>query len=147
MTVTIGYTTDDAFIAFALARGVTVTTPNASIYLTKAFDFMEAQCWKGQKTDYTQANDWPRNGVYVDGILLDSATVPVGIVKAQHVVALSIANGFDPLATVERAVKREKVDVLEVEYQPNASNAPIARSINAALADYIESTTAVMRVL
>jgi hypothetical protein len=147
MTVTIGYTTDDAFIAFALSRGVTVTTPNASIYLTKAFDFMEAQCWKGQKTDYTQANDWPRNGVYVDYVLLDSATVPVGIVKAQHVVALSIANGFDPLATVERAVKREKVDVLEVEYQPNASNAPIARSINAALADYIESSTAVMRVL
>jgi len=65
----------------------------------------------------------------------------------KHVVALSIANGFDPLATVERAVKREKVDVLEVEYQPNASNAPIARSINAALADYIESSTAVMRVL
>ena len=147
MTVTIGYTTDDAFIAFSLARGVTVTTPNASIYLTKAFDFMEAQCWKGQKTDYTQANDWPRNGVYVDYVLLDSVTVPVGIVKAQHVVALSIANGFDPLATVERAVKREKVDVLEVEYQPNASNAPIARSINAALADYIESSTAVMRVL
>jgi len=147
MTVTIGYTTDYAFIAFALARGVTVTTPNASIYLTKAFDFMEAQCWKGQKTDYTQTNDWPRNGVYVDYVLLDSATVPVGIVKAQHVVALSIANGFDPLATVERAVKREKVDVLEVEYQPNASNAPIARSINAALADYIESSTAVMRVV
>ena len=147
MTVTIGYTTDDAFIAFVLARGATVTTPNASIYLTKAFDFMEAQCWKGQKTDYTQANDWPRNGVYVDYVLLDSATVPVGIVKAQHVVALSIANGFDPLATVERAVKREKVDVLEVEYQPNASNAPIARSINAALADYLASDTAVMRVL
>lgn len=147
MTVTIGYTTDGAFIAFALARGVTVTTPNASIYLTKAFDFMDAQCWKGQKTDYLQANDWPRNGVYVDGFLLDSATVPVGIVKAQHVVALSIANGFDPLATVERAVKREKVDVLEVEYQPNASNAPIARSINAALSDYLASDTAVMRVL
>jgi len=147
MTVTIGYTTDNDFIAFALARGVTVTTPNASIYLTKAFDFMEAQCWKGQKTDYTQANDWPRNGVYVDYVLLDSATVPIGIIKAQHVIALSIANGFDPLATVERAVKREKVDVLEVEYQPNASNAPIARSINAALADYIASNTAVMRVL
>ena len=36
MTVTIGYTTDDDFIAFALARGVTVTAPNAAIVLTKS---------------------------------------------------------------------------------------------------------------
>ena len=61
---------------------------------------------------------WPRQYVYVDNVLLDSATVPSGIVKAQHVIALSIANGYDPLATIERTVKREKVDVLEVEYQP-----------------------------
>lgn len=147
MTVTIGYTTDDALIAFALARGVTISAPNAAIYLTKALDYLDSQNWKGYKTDYKQVLDWPRQYVYVDNVLLASDVVPSGIIKAQHVVALSIANGFDPLATVERAVKREKVDVLEVEYQPNASNAPIARSINAALADYIESATAVMRVL
>ena len=147
MTVTIGYTTDDALIAFALARGVTISAPNAAIYLTKSLDYLDSQNWKGYKTDDDQVLDWPRQYVYVDNVLLASDTVPSGIIKAQHVVALSIANGFDPLATVERAVKREKVDVLEVEYQPNASSAPIARSINAALADYIESATAVMRVL
>lgn len=147
MTVTIGYTTDDDFIAFSLARGVTVTTPNAAIYLTKAMDYMESKQYKGYKTDDAQVLDWPRQYVYVDNVLLDSAVVPSGIVKAQHIVALSIANGFDPLATIERAVKREKVDVLEVEYQPNASSAPIARSINAALADYVASSTSVMRSL
>ena len=41
MTVTIGYTTDDAFIAFALARGVTVTTPNAPIAKGRVFAFFE----------------------------------------------------------------------------------------------------------
>jgi len=147
MTVTIGYTTDNDFIAFALARGVTVTVPNAAIYLTKSLDYLESQSWKGYKTDDDQLLDWPRAYVYIDFKLLDSTTVPIGIIKAQHVIALSIANGFDPLATVERAVKREKVDVLEVEYQPNASSAPIARSISAALADYVSSNTAVMRVL
>jgi len=147
VTVTIGYTTDDDFIAFALARGVTVTTPNAAIYLTKAMDYMESKQYKGYKTDDAQVLDWPRQYVYVDNVLLASDTVPSGIVKAQHIVALSIANGFDPLATIERAVKREKVDVLEVEYQPNASSAPIARSINAALADYVASSTSVMRSL
>lgn len=147
MTVTIGYTTDDDFIAFALARGVTVTTPNAAIYLTKAMDYMESKQYKGYKTDDAQVLDWPRQYVYVDNVLLASDVVPSGIIKAQHVIALSIANGYDPLATVARAVKREKVDVLEVEYQPNASSAPIVRSINAALADYIASSTVVMRTL
>ena len=147
MTVTIGYTTDDAFIAFALARGVTVTAPNAAIDLTKALDYMETRQYKGYKTDNDQVLDWPRQYVYVDNVLLDSATVPSGIVKAQHVIALSIANGYDPLATIERAVKREKVDVLEVEYQPNASATPILRSINAALSDYVASATSVMRSL
>jgi len=147
MTVTIGYTTDDAFIAFALARGVTVTAPNAAIALTKALDYMETRQYKGYKTDNDQVLDWPRQYVYIDNVLLDSATVPSGIVKAQHVIALSIANGYDPLATIERAVKREKVDVLEVEYQPNASATPILRSINAALSDYVASATSVMRSL
>ena len=147
MTVTIGYTTDDAFIAFALARGVTVTAPNAAIALTKALDYMETRQYKGYKTDNDQVLDWPRQYVYIDNVLLDSATVPSGIVKAQHVIALSIANGFDPLATIERAVKREKVDVLEVEYQQNASPTAILRSINAALSDYVASATSVMRSL
>lgn len=147
MTVTIGYTTDDDFIAFALARGVTVTAPNAAIALTKALDYMETKQYKGYKTDDDQVLDWPRQYVYVDNVLLDSATVPVGIIKAQHVIALSIANGYDPLATIERAVKREKVDVLEVEYQPNASATPILRSINAALSDYVASATSVTRSL
>jgi hypothetical protein len=147
MTVTIGYTTDDALIAFALARGVAISAPNAAIYLTKSLDYLDSQNWKGYKTDDDQVLNWPRQYVYVDNVLLASDTVPSGIVKAQHVIALSIANGYDPLATVERAVKREKVDVLEVEYQSNASSAPIARSINAALADYIASSTAVMRTL
>lgn len=147
MTVTIGYTTDDAFIAFALARGVTVTAPNAAIALTKALDYMETRQYKGYKTDDKQVLDWPRQYVYVDNVLLDSATVPSGIIKAQHVIALSIANGYDPLATIERAVKREKVDVLEVEYQPNASATPVLRSINAALSDYVASATSVMRSL
>ena len=147
MTVTIGYTTDDAFIAFALARGVTVTAPNSAIALTKALDYMETRQYKGYKTDNDQVLDWPRQYVYIDNVLLDSATVPSGIVKAQHVIALSIANGFDPLATIERAVKREKVDVLEVEYQQNASPTAILRSINAALSDYVASATSVMRSL
>jgi len=147
MTVTIGYTTDDDFIAFALARGVAVTTPNAAIALTKAMDYMETKQYKGYKTNDEQVLDWPRQYVYVDNVLLDSATVPSGIIKAQHVIALSIANGYDPLATIERAVKREKVDVLEVEYQPNAPSSPILRSINAALSDYVASATSVMRSL
>jgi hypothetical protein len=40
---------------------------------------------------------------------------------------LAIDSGDDPLGTVERAVKREKVDVIEVEYANNA--APFAYNL------------------
>ena len=91
-----------------MARGWPVTAPNAAIDLTKALDYMETRQYKGVKTDDGQELSWPRQYVYVDNVLLDRPVCRSGIVKAQHVIALSIANGFDPLATIERAVKREK---------------------------------------
>lgn len=154
MTTTIGYTTDTAYIAFALARGVVVTAQEAAIELTKAMDYLDAQSYQGSKTSSSQTNDWPRQNVYIDDVLIDSTTTPAGIVKAQHVVAMSIHAGNDPLSTIDRAVKREKVDVLEVEYQDKASDRVMIRSINAVLAPFLagangygNGSTSVYRVL
>lgn len=137
MTVTIGYTTDDAFIAYALARGIVVTVPAAAVALTKAMDYMDTQHWQGDKTDPDQPLDWPRTGVQVNCSDIPSDTVPAGIVKAQHAVALSINAGFDPLSTIDRAVSKEKVDVLEIQYQADASDRAVIRSIDAAVKPYL----------
>lgn len=75
-----------------------------------------------------QARAWPRTGAYdSEGNLLDSATVPVEVEYATYEAALreiavpgSLAPDYVPAA----AVKREKVDVLEVEYATSTSATP-----------------------
>lgn len=135
----IGYTDSTALEAYAAARGVTINGDKDAL-LTKALDYLETLKFKGEKTDPAQVLAWPRSGVYVDGVLLDDATVPAGIVKAQHALALEIDAGNDPMASIGREVKREKVDVLEVEYADGAAATAILAGVNALLADYISNS-------
>ena len=77
----------------------------------------------------------------VEGTLyLREAFLP-NIKDAQITIAISIMAGNDPLSTVDRAVKREKVDVLEVEYMDNASISTVIRSIGNAMRKLVTSST------
>lgn len=129
----IGYTTEAALTAYAAARGVTIKGAPAAL-LTRALDYLESLNYAGKRTEDDQPLKWPRTGVRIDGVLLDSESVPPQILAAQHAVALSIDDGFDPLSPVKRAVKRKKADVVEIEYQEGAAPVDYSRSINAALA-------------
>ena len=120
MTVVVGtdsYITESQLIDYAAKRGVTLVG-DASVLLIKAMDYLDAQSFKGTKTDPAQPLQWPRVGVFID---------------AQSVIALSIDAGFNPLDTYGPAVKREKVDVIEVEYQDNAGATDYSPAITSAL--------------
>ena len=135
MTVVVGtdsYITESQLIDYASKRGATLVG-DASVLLIKAMDYLEAQSFKGTKTDPAQPLQWPRVGVFIDGVPVDSATVPVQVNNAQSVIALSIDAGFNPLDTYGPAVKREKVDVIEVEYQDNAGATDYSPAITSAL--------------
>ena len=130
MTVVVGtdsYITESQLIDYAAKRGVTLVG-DASVLLIKAMDYLDAQSFKGTKTDPAQPLQWPRVGVFID-----AATVPVQVNNAQSVIALSIDAGFNPLDTYGPAVKREKVDVIEVEYQDNAGATDYSPAITSAL--------------
>ena len=145
MTVTVGtdsYIDESELIAYAALRGVTITTPDASIALIKAMDYLESQDFIGWKTEAAQPLQWPRQGVYIDGVLVDSATVPQEVKDAQAVIAMSINDGYDPLATYGPAVKRRKTDVLETEYKDSASTTKYSPNITRALSKIVTSTSA-----
>lgn len=73
------------------------------------------QRWKGGRVTNTQALDWPRADVEVDGFAVAVDAVPVEVQKACAILALKAKSGeLDPDPTA--AVKRKKVDVLETEY-------------------------------
>lgn len=100
----IGYTDEAALIAYAAARGVTLTG-DAAVLLTKALDYIELQSFAGEKADPAQTLEWPRKGVA--GVADDA--VPQKIVTAQLVCAMIYNSGGDPLAAIGPRVTSQTV--------------------------------------
>lgn len=127
------YTSEAELTAYAADRGVTLTAAE-SVLLIKAMDYLETLSYIGTKKTAAQPLQWPRTGVTIDGYSFASDAIPSQLKAAQLALAVSIDAGADPLATIDRATKREKVDVLEVEYMDNAASKAIISSVNAQLA-------------
>jgi hypothetical protein len=126
------YVSEADLEAFATARGITLTADPA-ILLIKAMDYIESLGYKGYKSSSTQELQWPRYGVYVDGYCIDSDVIPTALKNGLMQTAISIDEGYDPTATLTQAVKRERVDVIEVEYMDGSSASPIIKKINLSL--------------
>ena len=124
------YVSDAELTDYAGDRGLTLTG-DAGVLLLQAMLYIEALSFKGQKKTKDQPLVWPRYGVYIDGFNVASDEIPAILKTLQCEVALSIDAGSDPLANVDRAVKREKVDVIEVEYADNAAPYAYSRKIKA----------------
>ena len=115
------YVSEAELATYAADRGVTIAGTDA-ILLIQAMDYIEQQPFKGTKGSDEQALQWPRWGVVIDGYYIDTDEIPQLLKDSQMEVALGVDAGNNPLATEERATKREKVDVIEVEYMDGARN-------------------------
>lgn len=114
------YVTEAELSEYATARGITLTTASEQL-LILSMDYIEALEYKGIKTYEEQPLQWPRYNVTVDGYWLDSDEIPKELKAGQMATAIAIDQGNSPLQTVGRSTKREKVDVLEVEYMDGSS--------------------------
>ena len=109
------YASEAELTAYATARGVTLTAGTEQL-LIQAMDYIEQQSFKGDKQTKDQSLVWPRYNVEIDGFWLDSDEIPQLLKDAQMEAAMAVDADTDPLANVEREVKKEKIDVIEVEY-------------------------------
>lgn len=126
------YVSEADLSTYASDRGITITgTP--AVLLIQAMDYVESQMFIGTKETDTQPLQWPRNNVYIDGYYVAPEDLPSELKNGQMATALAIDAGNDPLSTVDREVKKEKVDVIEVEYMDGAASESINRTINAAM--------------
>ena len=117
-----GNTTD--LTAYAAARGVTLTGDPATL-LVNAHDYLESLSYRGYRTVSTQDDSWPRTGVVVDGVTLDSAAVPQRVIDAEYAQSIAIDQGNGAQNAITAGVKREKLGPLETEYQDGAISATI----------------------
>lgn len=134
--------------AYALARGVTLGTDSSvEILLIKAMDYLEAQAdrYKGEKANATQALQWPRACVVVYGQIVPTTSIPIELVRAQMSLAMASFAGIDimPNETSGKRVKRRKVGPIEVEYSESSWNSgidPTLSSVDGLLKPLYKST-------
>lgn len=147
MAITVGtnsYVTEAELATYASDRGITIVSADTKPLLIKAMDYIESRNFIGTKTVYNQALQFPRilcGDIYDPYVYCeyDSLTVPQGIKNAQMIAALLIDGGNDLQAVIGQAVKREKVDVLEIEYQDNTTSRAQYTSLNDALRPFLNS--------
>jgi hypothetical protein len=95
-----------------------ITDTTIEQLLRRATQYMVAvyrSRWQGRRTLSTQALDFPRYDVVVEGYSVESNIVPLEVKNACCELALK-ANSATLLADQTQKVIREKVDVIEVEY-------------------------------
>lgn len=114
------YVTVAELDTFASLRGVTLPTLEADkeVLLIQGTDYTETfwDRYQGTIVDETQSLQFPRNGVYVNGFLVASNAIPQSLKNAQMQAAIeSISTTLSP--STGQNIKKEKVDVIEVEYQ------------------------------
>jgi len=132
------YVSESALSSFAADRAISISG-NANSLLIQAMDWRESQPFAGVKYTSGQALQWPRYGVYVDGYYVSESTVPQLLKDAVCEAAIAIDAGSNPLATLGRSTKREKVGEIEVEYMDGSRDAPFLAAAESKLRKLLTS--------
>jgi hypothetical protein len=123
------------------ATWATITTAQKEQALRRATEYMiqvYTTRWQGVRAfPLVQALDWPRYGVVVDGVSILTTLVPETVKKACAEMALKAAAGA-LLDDLTQGVVREKVGVIEVEYDPRSPQSVRYLAIEAMLAPFLE---------
>jgi hypothetical protein len=125
-----------------VAWDATISDDLKEAAIRRAARYLDAIWWKGERTNKReQAMAWPRYGATdCDGTLIASGVVPVEVVNANALLAFYEAdnpNALDPTVTLNAIARREKVDVIEVEYRDGPVTAESARPVVTAAQDQI----------
>lgn len=97
------------------------STSKKEAAIRRAVTYLDGLKWKGQRTyGRDQSLAWPREGVTdCEGSAIASDEIPDELIFAQHVLArveFQKPGALSPSVNLSNVVKREKVDVIEVEY-------------------------------
>jgi hypothetical protein len=96
-------------------------TADKEAAIRRAVAYMDGLRWKGTRTrGRAQALAWPRSGVTdCEGSTIAASSIPAEVIFAQHVLARAEFQSpgvLSPSVTLGAVVRREKVDVIEAEY-------------------------------
>ena len=136
--------------AYATARALSLPVADADLeaLLISAMDYLEGlrSRYQGAKVSpETQALQWPRTGVYVDGVAFGETAIPKELKDAQSRLACEKFAGVDIMPTTTGAfVSEETVGPLTTKYDASQGGGtqPNISSVDALLAPLFSQSTA-----
>lgn len=134
------------------ARGnalwATITTTEKEQALRRATDYMAGYSgrWKGVRASSTQALDWPRAGVVIDGYEVDYQSIPGALQKANAELAFRAAKG-DLAPDLGPQKQSVKVGPIETTYAAGTRQATRYQSAETLLAPYLLGSAGQVKVV
>lgn len=134
------------FIEWADARGVTYPAlPELQQKILRAMDYIESLDFVGQKHEETQALQWPRDYVYIDGYSIESDEIPPEVKKAVYEATKVEIDGDSRLTASERETTSEKIGDIAVTYSSSAGMKRTIPAVTKALRKLVRNPTEVGR--
>ena len=134
------------FTAWADARGVTYPAlPELEQKILRAMDYIESLDFVGQKHEETQALQWPRDYVYIDGYSIDSDVIPEQVRKAVYEAVKAEIDGDSRLTASERETLVETIGNISVTYKNSAGMKRTIPGVTKALRKLVRNPTEVGR--
>ena len=122
------------FLDYAESMGLLLNDEDkAEISLKKAAQFINSKepRLRGTPVERDQPTSYPRHNLTIEGFSWSEFEIPRQVILCQLNLALDIYAGIDPYnppTNPNRAVKREKIDVIEVEYMGADKSAELSRN-------------------
>ena len=133
LDATLGGATSNSYVDLAFADAYAANTQwdaewqaftvdERTAALITATSWLETMAWSGDKcTPATQRLSWPRSGVTCQGLTATCLMIPYEVQTAQVELAFQFAKNPNLMlgatgTSITGEVKRQKLDVLEVEY-------------------------------
>ena len=122
------YVTTAELSAYASQRGIVLNSADLESLLFKSMDVLESKQYKSEPIKADQSTKWPRMGL----------GVPRDIKLAQIMLAINADSSIPMTDTPTAAVKKEKVDVVEVEYfEPVSGQSALITMVDDLLKPYL----------
>jgi hypothetical protein len=133
---------DDYFASRGNATWIELDNEDKTFALIKACQYMDTLDWKGVRAYKDQELSWPRIGMEdEDGYAIDSDEIPKQLKWAQAEIAYRYIIDTDVEPDIDAgagSIRREKVDVIEVEYFSGKSVNKIYQRVNALLNPFLK---------
>lgn len=133
-----GYGTDQGFTDWLTMNGHVPpeTAPEPAILRQRGSQYIDGlygSRFSGQPIGgFAQERAWPRVGACAHGQPIPADVIPVAVEQAAYAAALQEAispGSLSVAASASGAIKREKVDVLEVEYAAGSGDAVVDATV------------------